>query len=439
MTSQAFTMQSQLYMRLIRMQARLGVLGLIAATLAGCENQLPTLTGEGSFPDDREPVTLEVSVPADEFLVQDTVFEGFGGTLSYLLVANQFEGALSAHALVKLRGFPDSVSFTVAGAARKEAAVNFGAGRVVARVDSTASRPRAQMALQLLPVLQDWDSTAVSWENAVNRPGAIVPWTTPGGTVGPVVSTGNWIPGDTVTKDSVIWQLDSLTGGRLARGELKGLLVRAADAGSRLEISRLSMTSTVRPVGRPDTAVAFSVNTGPQGFIFTPNLPTGGSGTLRIGGFSAARSVLRLDLEQKVSTCRAGQTTGCGLVSLKDVSLDDVSLVLDPVAVPAGYRPITAVTVATRRLLEPELGRSAPLGDLLSSQSVAADRFAASTLAPVIINLTGPMSAAIAAKASTLDLALLTDIGQSHFGSVWFDTTPRLRVLYTVVKRPELP
>ena len=432
-------MQSQLYMRLIRMQARLWTMGLMAAAVAGCENQLPTLNGEDSFPDERVPVTIELSIPADQFLVQDTVFEGFGGSFGYLLVANQFEGALSAHGLVRFNGFPDSISYVQAGTARREAVLSYGAGRVVARVDSTASRPRVNLGLQLYPVLQPWDSTAVSWENAVNRPGAIVPWTTPGGTVGPLAATGNWIPGDTILKDSVIWQLDSLTVTRLARREIQGLLVRPADVGSRLELSRLSMTFTVRPVGRPDTAIAVSVSEGPQSFVLTPDPPTGG-GSLRVGGLAAARSVLRLDLTQQVSTCPPGQTgPSCRMVPLKDVTIDDVSLVLDPVAVPFGYRPIGSVALESRRLLEPELGRRAPLGDLLSQQLVPGDRFAAATLAPVIINLTATTSRAVATGASTLDLALVTDVGQSRFGTLWFDTTPRLRLLYTVVKRPELP
>jgi hypothetical protein len=432
-------MQSKLYMRSIRMKSRLWALGLTAAALSGCEYQLPTVTGENSFPDDRVPVTIEISVPADEFLVEDTVYEGFSGTLNYLLVANRFESALTAHGLVRFNGFPDSVTFNVAGASRREAVVNYGAGRVVARVDSTASRPRSQMALQLLPILQDWDTTAVSWQNAVNRPGAIVPWTTPGGTVGPVASSGNWVPGDTVLKDSVVWQLDSLTVGRLARGEIKGLLVRPAEGGSRLELSRLSMSFTVRPVGRPDTAVAFAVSGGPQTFILTPDPPTAAR-TLRVGGLTGARSVLRLDLSQRVSTCPPGQTgTQCETLPLSQVTLDDVSLVLDPVAVPSGYRPISAVGLSTRRLLEPELGRSAPLGDVLSGQSVPGDRFQPGSLAPVIIDLTGTTINAVNDGDTTLDLALLSDVGQSHFGTIWFDTTPRLRLLYTVVKRPELP
>jgi hypothetical protein len=432
-------MQNPLFMRFFRIKARPWLIALVAAAAAGCENQLPTLTGENSFPSGRVPVTIELSVPAERFVVRDTVFDGFGGSLSYLLVANSFEGALTAHGLVRLRGFPDSVIYTQSGATRTEKAFTYGPGRVVARVDSTASRPRRQMALQLFPVLQEWDSTAVSWQNAVNRPGAIVPWRTPGGTVGPLASTGQWIPGDTTLKDSVVWQLDSLTVARLAKGEIQGLLVRPAEGGTRLELSRLSMTGTVRPAGRPDTAIAFAVTEGPQTFVLTPD-PPGGTGSLRAGGLAAARSVLRLDLSQKVSTCPAGQTGGsCTLLPLKDVTLDNVSLILDPVAVPLGYRPITAVTLATRRILEPELGRRSPLGELFSSQSVPGDYFASATLTPVILDLTSTVNAALDAGDTTLDLAIVTDIGQVHFGTVFFDTTPRLRVLYTVVNQPELP
>jgi hypothetical protein len=443
MTSQAFTMQNPLFMRFFRKQARPWAIGLVAAALAGCESQLPTVTGENSFPSDRIPITIEASIPAAQFVTRDTVFEGFGGSLGYLLVANRFEGALTSRGLVRFSGFPDSVNYVLNGATRTDRTFTYGRGRIVARVDSTASRPRAQLALQLFPVTQDWDTTAVSWTNAVNRPGAIVPWSTPGGTVGPVAATGSWVPGDTVLKDSVVWQLDSVTVGRLARGELRGLVVGAADPGARLELSRLSMSVSVRPAGRPDTAIAFQITQGPQTFIVTPDPPTS-AGSLRVGGLGGARSILQLDLSQQVSTCPTGQTgAGCRLIPLSDVTLDNLSLVLDPVAVPSGYRPITAVTLASRRILEPELGRRSPLGELLSSRNVAGDFFAASSLKPVIIDLTATAVSTLAAGDTTgdytLDLALVTDIGQVHFGSVWFDNTPRLRVLYTVVKRPELP
>lgn len=426
-------------MQFIRMQVRPWAIGLVAVALAGCENQLPTLTGENSFPGGRVPVTIEASVPAAQFVRRDTVLEGFGGSPTFLLVANSFDGALNAHTLARFGGFPESVTYTAAGATRTESSFTYGPGRVVARVDSTASRPRREIALQLLPITQAWDSSAVSWENAVNRPGAVVPWRTRGGTTGAVAATGSWVPGDTTRRDSVVWQIDSLTVARLARGEIQGLLVRSAVPGSRLEISRLSMSFAVRPAGRPDTAIAFQVVQGAQTFIVTPD-PPAGPGSLRVGGLSGARSVLQLDLTQKVSSCRPGQTgAGCSLVDLKDVTLNNVSLVLEPVTVPAGYRPLSLVTLATRRILEPDLGRLSPLGDVLSSREVPAASFAPASLTPVIVDLTATVVEALRTRKTTLDLALVADVGQLHFGTVWFGTAPKLRVLYTIVTRPELP
>src|SRR5688500_3732077 len=107
-----------------------GLLAILSlAALAGCENELPTLTGEERFPDGTLPTTVEVVLSAQQFLLEDTLFSDFTNSrdVGFLLVAERFDGVLTGHTLARLTGFPDSVTFTVGGAARTEAAFTYGA------------------------------------------------------------------------------------------------------------------------------------------------------------------------------------------------------------------------------------------------------------------------------------------------------------------------
>jgi hypothetical protein len=432
-------MLNSLYMRSIRMRAPLCAAALCLAALMGCDNQLPTVTGDGAFPGDRVPVTLEVTVPTSQLVVSDTVFEGFDTPLSYLLVANAFDGALTAHALARFSGYPDSVIYSVGGVVRTEKSFVYGAGRITAQVDSASSSPRAPASLELLAVAQDWDTTAVSWENAVDRPTAPVRWRTPGGTPGSLISRVTWTPGDTTQKDSLSWTVDSLTVARLARGEVSGVLVRSASVGSRLEISRLTLSYGIRPAGKPDTTIAQQLTTGTQTFLLTPD-PPAGAGFYRVGGLTGARTVLRLDLSQKVSNCAPPATAaGCTTVPLSSVELDQATLLLDSAPVPFGFRPLKPALIELRRLLEPELGARSPLGDLLVSVAADPAAFKAGGQRAIAVPLTASVGAAAATTTQTLDLALLSGVGANDFGTVWFTSAPRLRLLYTVPRQPTLP
>lgn len=414
------------------------LLPLLLALAAGCDNELPTVTGESGFPSDQIPATYQLVVPAQDFLLTDTVYEGFRTSVGYLLVARNFDGALNGNALLRF-DLPDSVTYVSGGTARSEPIVAYGRSRLSAAVDSASVGSAAEVRLELRPVTQAWDSTAVTWRNAVNRPGSIVPWRTPGGTTAAAVAATTYLRADTATNDSVHFSVDSLTITRLARGEIEGLLVGGLADGTRIELTRFALDLGMRPAGRPDTVVTERITRSRQVFVLNPDPPTDPA-FLRVGGINGARSVIRLDLNRTVNTCGPGGVgAGCRQVPLTQVTLDAVSLVLDPVAVPSGYRPLVQTGLTIRRVLEPELGRRAPLGEVLLTQPLPASLFSPGGARPVSVSIAGPVAQAIIAGSSTLDLALTVDVGETDFGTAWFTRNPRLRFIYTVPQRPQLP
>jgi hypothetical protein len=424
-------------MRFVQKRAALLAVLLSLAGVAACENQLPTLTGDGAFPADRIPVTLELTLPMEQVLVSQAVYDGFDTRLEYLLVANGFDGALHAHSLARFAGYPDSVRYMVGGAPRTEADFAYTGGRVIAVVD-TLSSLRQPTRLEVHAITQFWDTLAVSWQNAVNRPGATVPWSTPGGTVGPAIGGADWA-GAGGQSDTLALQLDSLTVRRLARGELHGVQIRAATPGARVELSRLQLEVSIRPAGRPDTTVTHLVLGGRQTFVLTPDPPEP-AGILRIGGLTGARAALQLNADVQVPTCAPPQTgPACPMVSLREVTLDRAALVLRPAPVAGGHRPLTATVVQARRLLEPELGRRAPVGPLLTTQNVPADRFAGGADNDVTIDLTAPLMGALATTPRRLSIVLVSPIGANDFGTLWFQPSPTFRLIYTVTRPPQLP
>ena len=419
---------------------RAALAGLTLLGVAGCENQVPTATGSGGFPAALIPTTIELTLSGDRFVVDADVYTGYvePRSASYLLVANRFDGALDAHALARFRGFPDSVSYVSGTAARTDRNFAYTGARVITRVDSLSSAPRVPVTLQLWSVSQPWDTATVTWERAVDRPGEVVPWQVPGGTRESLLAEATWTPRSTTAPDTVIWNVDSLAVRRLARGEIAGLLVRSAHQDSRLELSPLTLETSIRPEGRQDTTLVRTIGPSTQTFVLTPGQPEA-EGVLTVGGVTGDRTVLRLDLSAQVPTCPPPATgPGCRTVPLREVTLDRVSLLLDPLPVPWGYRPVAPTLIHVRRVLEPELGRLAPLGEILASDTITAAAFLPGATEDLSLLMTGPVQQATASESPTLAVAVMAPF-LGDFGYPWFAASPRLRIIYTVPNRPQLP
>ncbi len=404
--------------------------------LSGCSNDVPTATGTDLFPAGTEMTTLEILLPADAVLSRDTVYDGYTGVgnASYLLVANAFDTGLDAHGLARFGAFPDSVTYIGTSGSVTDKTFTYASGRVTALVD-TLAYPDASLTLRLYALEQPWDSLTANWENASEAPGATVKWRTPGGTLGNLLAQATWERGDTVHADTIVWEVDSLAMKQIATPGFAGVAVTAVQSNLRVQISGLSLTAKVRPSTRPDTTLQVAPAPSAQRFIFSPAPPTSSS-AFRAGGLTSARSAFRLKLDLQVPTCEDPHA-GCPLVPLKDVTLNLAHLVLEPVAVPSGYRPTVPNFLQVRRLLEPELGRQASLGDVIAQDSVPASLFVSPAGKSTNVDLTNIFRAY--ADSSSIDLALLSTSRTASFGTLWFSRTPRLRLVYTLPRTPKLP
>jgi hypothetical protein len=203
----------------------------------------------------------------------------------YKLVARDFDGSLNAHLLAQFNGFPKTV--TVDGA--EQPTFSYEPSFVVATLPDTLRASPTQLFFELWTVTQPFDSVNVSWENAIERPGEVVPWTQPGGTRGQLLGTALWNQATAgAGADSLRWSIPAAVVQALADSSLAGLMVVLNTPGARAEISSLVIQANVRPEVR-DTVIVQTVQSLAQTFVLTPE-PEQPADLLRIGGLSSDRS-----------------------------------------------------------------------------------------------------------------------------------------------------
>jgi hypothetical protein len=422
------------------MSRQSGAAALLAAgalsALAGCTDRLPTLTGEGPFPIGGVATTIEYFIDSDDLLLDADVYVGPTGVedISGLLIANDFDGGLTSHALVTFSTFPDTIE--VVG--ESDGDFTYLAGEVLGTIPDTLSASDPVLNLQLWTVSQPWDTAAVSWENAVNRPGEIVPWTTPGGTRGQLLGSTTWTrSAATAGADSLVWDISPSVINRLAADELQGLMVTLAEADSRVVISNLVLRTEIQPSVDPDTTVTRTIGVGPQTFVFTPDPPRPAD-VLRVGGVTSDRSILELALPEELPGCAPPGV--CAPIRADEVTLDRVELLLDPVPVQVGYRPVQPLPITVREVLDPDLGERAPLGSVITGDTVTAARFTEAGDRPVRFRFTNTFLQALESQEDpVLSVALLVEPEAASFAYAWFEPVARLRILYTLPQTPQLP
>lgn len=408
----------------------LPVLSLLFA-LAGCQDEVPTAAGEDLFPPESRPSTFEVTLSPSDFLgaLGQFALPGTPITPGYLLVAEDFDGVLDAHTLARLADFPASVTFTSDGSTRTDSVFTYGSGRLVAFVDTAATLATAPANLRLWSLAQDWDPSSVTWTLAVDSGGLQIPWAQPGGTRGALLSDALLTPADSLGRDSLVFSLDSLQIAALAGDGEFGLLLTSATSDSRVQLSSLVLRTSVRPASKPDTVLAQTITTAARRFIFTPQAPPP-STAWRVGGLTAERALFSVTLPSTLSRCAPPQG-GCGAVSFSEVGLNRVSLLLEPLALRNGFRPLAPVEVGLRVVGEPELLDRAPLGAKVASTLVPARRFTAAD-SSVAIELTNFVRASLQDSTSTVTFALTSEPEARNFGFAAFAGAPRLRIVYTL-------
>jgi hypothetical protein len=426
------------------MQRRIIQFGLAAALVAGaaaCTDELPMLPGE--FPPGAQPVTREVLVPASQFFRVLSSFSGYTRVhaASFLTVAENFEG-LNAHALGRFLRFPAQVTYLRDGVSRTDSLYTIVGGSLVLRVDTTASTTQP-FTLRVFQGVQDYDPGSATWQLAVDTGTVRVPFTEPGGTRGALLGQASRPAG--TAGDSLVFPLTPATLRALTDSTSNGVVITGTEAGTRLRITSFVLRARVRPdSARPDTTFVISAGGTDAVTVYTPEQPEPGAGIVAAGGVLGARTLLEIDVDQRVPGCAPPQA--CGDVALRDVQLNSVELLLKPVNVPNGFGPLGLLPLNLRRVTEPELGRRAPLGCCapgdpagLLDQPVFYNP-KTDTLAVI------PLTRLVLQTVFSTDtlpntFALLSELGPGPptFGVGFFRGDPLLRIVYTLPARRRLP
>jgi len=438
---------------------------LLAALMfgaAGCDDESPTLSGEEFFPGGSRPVTREVILPAGPLVRPLGVFTGYTGPddSEVLLLANRFAGELSARALLRTATiFPAEIRYTQDNTNRADPIYRAVGGTLAFAVDSATVAGGGE--LQLFRLAQAWDRGSVSWINAVDTGGVRTPWREQGGTRGELLSVGTYLP--RLAGDSVFFELDSADMQVLRDSAGNGVVIAAAETGARIQLSRnFQLRARLRPANPVrDTVIETRIDfpAPNQTFIFSPEPPRP-AGALVAGGLRSTRTLLEFNLPDSVEGCAAAQRP-CPRVALRNVRLNRVSILLRRLPVPAAFAPRDSALLTLRTVTEPELGRRAPLGGLVldanplvfavGSRGISPQQ--AAVFAPadsvVELSLTNYAIARVMEDSTTIPnlLALLggpidalpgTRLYDT-FGVTAFDAEPRLRIVYTLPVRTQLP
>lgn len=407
--------------------------------LGACTDRSPTVSGGEFFPGGSRPVTLRAFLSGAARFMELGRFSNYPpaeGQPAYLIVANQYGGVLNAHALARVTGFPSSVEFTEGGTQKRDTAFTYRRAALVLQIDSAASAATAPVTLRLWSLAQKWDPATVTWDTAIATDSTRTAWAEPGGTRADLLAEASWTPAQ--PGDSVLLPLDSLRINAIARDTtFNGFLITAETPGARIELSSAALRVTIHPKSATaDTVnVTQTLTSGPRAFIFTPEPPRSAT-AWEVGGIRSARTLFRMDLAARVPGC----AIGCDSVPLRNVSLNEVALVLRPVPVPEGFETLDSVPIRIRRVQEPELGRFAPLlepiNDPTAGGAVAWYRPGDTT---VVVPITQFATGALRADSVSGNFALLSEPPGGRFGVVWFEPMPRLRITYTVLPRVTKP
>ncbi|HEX6373799.1 MAG TPA: hypothetical protein VF006_33030 [Longimicrobium sp.] len=414
-----------------------GLLAAFAVTVAACSDEVPTFSGTDPFPPGSIATTREIILPAARFFQVLGSFNGYSDAADapYVAVANQYGGELNAHALARFRGFPRSVTYVRNGATRTDSAFTFVESRLVLSVDSlaTAGRP---FTVQVWEAAQRWDPETATWALAVDSAGSRVPWTEAGGTRGTLLGQGTY---PVTGGDSLVVTLSAAAMRRLADTLSHGVVLTVADPGARVEFADLLLRVAVKPDSAlPDTTIIFTAGTGAERTtVYTPEQPDAPAGIIGVGGIRSARTLLQLNLEQTVPGCPATET--CAEVPLSQVQLNQVAILLRPTAVPRGFGALNDVPLALRLVVEPELGRVAPLGQTSLDQDVVFE----SGDTVVALPVTSLTNTLIANDSLPRTFALVSELpgvdSPPSFGVLFLDPDARLRIVYTLPARRPLP
>lgn len=416
------------------------LLGLGA--VGACTDRLPTLSDPDRFPGGTVPTTLDFTLGPGDFLIDYRIDPGVTGVgdVPNHTVAEAFEGSLHAHLLAEFATFPDTITI----GSDRYADFTYLGGELISVIPGDIPASHDNVTLSLWEIAQEWDPETATWQNAAEDEGGAVQWATPGGTRGQLLGMANWVRPDTATAvDTLAWELSGAAVRRLADDEARGLMITVDTDGARMEIPGILLRTNIRPTVDSDTVVTRDLVASGQTFAFTPEPPAPGE-RMSVGGIRSDRTTLHLNFDLALPGCAppdGEMGPPCAAVGLDEVSLNRVELLLDPVPVASGFRPVAPVMLRVRRVLEPELGPLAPLGPLVDGGGVLIDEelFTPTGEGPAAIPLNAAVALVLEGESREIAIALLVEPEASNFGFSWFDLNPRLRFVYTLPQTPSLP
>jgi len=408
-------------------------------TLSACATDQPTDLG-GSLLSSGDLVTFEVQLPASAFLVNDTSFSGYAkaSVLPYGYVAQQFEGVLDAHLLVRFAVPPTAFAVrNASGTVVTDSAPQYNGGTLVLKFDTTALVTRP-MKLRLLHTAEQWDLSA-TWTNRVDSGTVHLPWSTPGGTTGAQIDTVTWQSGD-----SVVLNVDSasLALWRDTANATRGALIVAETNNTRVRVLSTVVHVTAHSTIDTDTVLTADLVPVLRTFVTNPSLPATVSG-IRLGGVPAWRAVLELrsDLQGITFPCPAGSSTGSSCqITLDSAHVSLAQLLLKPTRPPLGFSPEDTVNVQVNTLAPSTLVplERSPLGAILAfSDPLKPDLFATPVDTAVVkLDITRFLRHLVNKDANDTQrlppfLALLQAPEPSLLGLAEFDPNIVLRVVLT--------
>jgi hypothetical protein len=350
--------------------AAAGAAALVLSAACGQEN--PTDLGGSLFPGGVR--TYEVLLDPARFLEEDTSFSGYfdARAVGYLMLARDF-GALNATIVSNIL-IPGTVAVVDSGGtAVTDSMPVFTGGRVVLALDSFAVQmapPNAQ--LRLYRLAQPYDPASATWTQRVDTGSVELPWVTPGGTAGSLISSSSF----DASSDTVRFAVDSATIAAWADtlSPVRGFVVRAEEGETRLRVDNVALVLDARYSARPDTVFTATVQPSDRIFLFDPQPPPTASGTVA-GGTPAWRTMLRLrERLDTLSLPCLDATPGC-TVRLGDASITGAGLVFTAGApVVPGFAPEDSIGLAIREVFANAavpIERS-PLGAAAGSTRLAA-------------------------------------------------------------------
>jgi hypothetical protein len=427
------------------------VVGLTAAFAAGCDDELPTSVGD-EIP--AEPVSVEILIPWSGFASNLAVFGGYGSPseLGGGVLANAYEGTLTAHTLIDFRSYPSVASVRDStGTIRPDSSLTYVGGRLVAFFDTIESTNAGPVTIGLGALQNEWDERTASWSLAVDTINDQQPWPEPG--AGPVVGFGTavWDPAES---DSAVFTLDSAMVAVWAdtTGSSTGARVELVDPGARLTLRNALLRVQARPSLDPDTIVELTPITDRLTLVYDPQPPPPADG-VRIGGAPAWRTVLDVTIPEALT----GPPEFCAVVTcphaVKPGEISYAALVLTSRASEPAFQPSDSILLDVRPVFNRASMPKSPLGTSLTGgpqgRAVAAPAFGSSPGVTVEIPFTSYARDLLRGEDTSGDpvpptLALLSvfepfSIAFASFEGPGSATEPLLRLVLTIGPPVELP